>query len=804
MNSPETEGAGRRRKILEAFDAVLDVPEGERDAWLANHFSADDDAVRAVKALIAADALAPSALPTELPGAGERTVLVAPHRIGPYRLEDILGAGGMGEVWRGVRDDGLFDQEVAVKLMRPSRYAAESLAFFDTERRALARLNHRHIARLFDGGVTDAGLPWFIMERVDGLPLHLYAAGRKPDRTEALKLILAIVEATQYAHQQLVVHADLKPSNILITPDGQPCLVDFGIASLAAVAAEQTDQAAFPSTPAYASPQRLEGQAPTPADDIYSLGLLIHGLLTGKWPEKPMVALLPSVGSPSLDAVINKACAADPALRYATAAALAFDIRAVLEHRPTTLQQGEWQEESRLFIRRHPRAVGAAVVALLGTMVALVLITGLYIRAEHERQRAQARFNDVRELAGFMLGDFGDELVKLPGASNLRARTTVVGRQYLERLSLEKDVPVDVLRDVAIGYGRVGNAEATTSTNATGNIKSGEAALAKSEMALRDLIRAYPARDDFKRELARTLTWKSGVVLASHNDPKAAKAALDEAFALYDGVLARYPKDVDADYGRWNAVVGLGDVLAGEENFKATIKLMQATLDRYKTLPVPPQYQSQRALLEAATENMYGDAAYYEINAKAGVGHYYRALELVEQARRSGSRDMRLVMRGAYYNYQLSTSYQDMGQLKRALVWATRGKALADDLARFDDSTATLHIRDSLSLQRASVLGDLGRTREALLEAEANIARRRATLAQHPETSDNRISLASGLNTLRKYYVAAKQPGKACSAARESLATFDEMAKHGGVPERNKRLDIEPQIAFLAACAKPH
>jgi len=199
---------------------------------------------------------------------------------------------------------------------------------------------------------------------------------------------------------------------------------------------------------------------------------------------------------------------------------------------------------------------------------------------------------------------------------------------------------------------------------------------------------------------------------------------------------------------------------------------------------------------------MYGDAAYYEIDAKTGVGHYYRALRLVEEARRAGSHDMRLPMRAAYYNYQLSTSYQDMGQMKRALVWATRGKTLADELARFDDSVGTLHIRDSISLQRASVLGDLGRSREALAEAEGTITRRRAKLAQHPEIADNHINLASGLNTLRKYYVAARQPQKACATARESLGILEQVAKHGGVPERNRHLDIEPQTAFVATCPK--
>ena len=806
MSSPATEAAARRKLILDMFDAVLDVPEADRDAWLAERFGEDPALVETVKALLAADALAPTAMPTELPGASG-TIIVAPLRIGPYKLDSMIGSGGMGDVWKGVRDDGLFDQDVAIKLMRPSRYAAEALGFFDTERRALARLTHPHIARLFDGGVTAEGLPWFIMELVDGEPLHVWNDGRRLTADQAVGLMIAICDAVQYAHSQLVVHADLKPSNILVDRAGAPHLVDFGIASLAQLHAEQlgsdeeVQAAAFPSTPAYASPQRLKGETPTPSDDIWSLGILLSGLLTGAWPEKAGDGLA-KTDIADLQAIADRAVAAEPRDRYATAEAMGDDLRAWRAYRPVTARRGDWRYVSRLFVRRHPRSTFAGIAGAAGVLVALTLISVLYVRSEHARHEAQARFDDVRSLAGYMLGDFHDELVKLPGSTSLREKNATVGWQYLTRLSQDRDVPVEVTRDIAVGYGRLGNAEATTSSNGNGKVHDGDWALRQSETLLRGLVKTYPDRDDFKRELARTLAWRSGVILGAHNDPKGARAALDESFALYDGVLARHPDDPEAGYGRWNAMIGLGDLYFGADDMPALKKLMEDAQTRFRTLPVTDKYRSLRALLEAATENSLGDSSYYVVGKAAGVVHYQRAEAILAQARAAGIMDMRIPMRQAYYSYQLSSSYQDMGEPKLALQLADKGQAIIADLNQYDDSTGTRHIRDILSLQRSTALADLGRAGEAVAEAEASVARRRTSLSQQPDDMDNRLNLASGLHTLSNFYVTARQPAKACAAARESMGFLDSIAAHGGVPERNQHADVAPLRAFLAGCPK--
>ncbi len=784
---------------MAAFEDALDLEPEARTAFLKDEFGDDQAAIDQVMALIKADSIAPSAMPTELPGADGNTILVAPERIGPYKLEAVLGAGGMGEVWLGQRDDGLFEQQVAIKLMRPSRFAAESLSFFDTERRALARLNHRHIARLFDGGVTEEGLPWFVMELIDGLPLNIYAA-RGLTREASIRLAAAIAEAAQYAHSQLVVHADLKPSNILIKHTGEPVLVDFGIASMAAAAAEQVQKTAFPSTPAYASPERLQGAQPTVADDVFGLGLLLHGLLTGKWPEKPVTLPLATTGDARCDAIIARACATEAANRYATAQGLADDLHALLEDRPTSLEQGEWRTESRLFVKRHPRGVAAAATALAGVILALGVIATLYVRAEHERSLAQARFNDVREMANYMLGDFHEDLIKLPGSTGLRERNATVGWQYLTRLSKDPKASDDITRDIAVGYSRLGNAQATTSSNGSGKVNQGDWALQKSETLLRGLIAKHPDRDDYKRELARTLSWRSGVLLGAHNDPKAARAALDESFRLFDEVLQRNPKDLDAAYGRWNAALGLGDLYFGADDMPALKTLMEQTLARFRDTPATSKNRSLHALLEAGTENNLGDSSYYVVSPAAGIAHYRRAEALMAQARAEGVTDMRLPLRQAYYNYQLSSSFADQNQPQLALQWADKGLAIINELAEFDDSAATLHTLDILTTQRALALSQLGRAGEAVAAARGSIARRRLQLTHQPDDMDNRVNLAAGLHNLAKLYVASGDRRQACAAAWESLAIFDYINGHGGIPERNKKLNVAPELAFVAKC----
>lgn len=295
MSSDDEEVSPERwRRVRELFGAAAALEPGERQAWLDAQGVDDPTLVAQVRRLLARDADAELDIArivgeaaADAGGAAEE----APRyeRIGPYRIVRALGDGGMGSVWLAERADQRFEQLVAIKVVGVR--SAGLLERFDAERRILARLDHPNIARLFDGGETDDGLPYLVMEYVEGAPVDAWCDRQRLGTTERLELFLKICEAVQHAHQHLVIHRDIKPSNILVDRKGRPKLLDFGIAKLLraddlAAGGRMTVQDLQAMTPEYASPEQVRGEPVTTATDVYSLGVLLYELLTGQAPYR--------------------------------------------------------------------------------------------------------------------------------------------------------------------------------------------------------------------------------------------------------------------------------------------------------------------------------------------------------------------------------------------------------------------------------------------------------------------------------------------------------------------------------------
>lgn len=279
-----------------------------------------------------------------------------PPRVGPYRLGELLGKGGMGRVYRAERADGTFEHAIAIKLMRRPRMPLQVAEQFARERQILARLQHRNIAHLHDGGVTPEGLSYFVMELVEGQPISQYAAEQRLGLQPLLMLFLQVCAAVAYAHTRLVAHADIKPNNILVTRDGTAKLLDFGVAH---VIGDVGDPTLAPSgslgiTRYYASPARRSGETPSTIDDVYSLGVLLNELLKG----------FRSV-SPELRSICKRAAADDPAARYASVDALKEDIERWLDELPVHAHGASWGYIARKFLARNRVAVSSAVAAFL-------------------------------------------------------------------------------------------------------------------------------------------------------------------------------------------------------------------------------------------------------------------------------------------------------------------------------------------------------------------------------------------------------------------------------------------------------
>src|SRR6202165_643551 len=288
----------RWEQVSEILDKALRLPPSERSVYLAQIDASDPELHREVNSLLASHEQAGSeflntlAAPTgsvqcEITGRDSKVG----RRLGPYQIVELIGVGGMGEVYRAVRADDQYSKQVALKLVRSGQDSSFVINRFKNERQILASLDHPNIARLLDGGTTEEGVPYFVMELIEGQRIDEYCNARRLATTERLELFLRVCSAVQYAHQRLIIHRDIKPGNILVTADGVPKLLDFGIAKIlesseAANQQEQTISMIRLLTPEYASPEQIKSEPITTASDVYSLGVVLYELLTGRTPYR--------------------------------------------------------------------------------------------------------------------------------------------------------------------------------------------------------------------------------------------------------------------------------------------------------------------------------------------------------------------------------------------------------------------------------------------------------------------------------------------------------------------------------------
>lgn len=321
-------------------------------------------------------------MPTELPLVQADAASVPPERFGPFAIVARIGAGGMGEVWEGRRDDGVFEQRVAIKFIQ-ARLQARAAEAFVAERRILARLDHPGIARLIDGGMTPDGRPCLVMEFVDGTMFD-QACANVP-LNERLRRFADAARAVHYAHSQLVAHGDLKPSNILVDGEGRVRLLDFGIARLLTDEGEATVVSGA-VTSAFASPERLSGGPPSVAGDVFALGRLLAVICDGDVDD-------------DLTAIVAKACAEDKDARYSGVPELLMDLERRDQRLPVSARQPDFAYRAKLFLRRHWKAVGAGSALVL---LAVIASGGLWV-AQREKIEATARFDDARGTAHYLL-----------------------------------------------------------------------------------------------------------------------------------------------------------------------------------------------------------------------------------------------------------------------------------------------------------------------------------------------------------------------------------------------------------------
>lgn len=485
------------------FHAVADLSAEARERYF------DEQAIDAkmrndVEALIAFDSGASSTLQRQVGAIAERALArLDPKDLpcGPFKLGKLLGRGGMGAVYLGERVDGEVKQLVAIKLLRPGADDPQLRRRFLAERQILATLSHPQIARLLDAGHREDGQPYLVMEYVQGKPIDAYTADVSV--RQKLTLFLKVCAAVSYLHRNLVVHRDLKPSNILITEEGEPKLLDFGLAKMLDLTTDSTVTSLRMLTPDYASPEQVVGGAVTTATDIYSMGAVLYHLLTGECPHKftgdsvgaiamaisdgkivPPSKLAPEVKS-DLEMILMKALRREPQERYATIDQFADDLENFLESRPIRARKGDTWYRTRKFVERRWLPVTAAMLGLAGLFIGLAVVS-------RERSLAQQRFLEVRQLAS-KLFDIDAEVSKVAGSTKTRALIVDTSLEYLRRLSADPKKDPELALEVGNAYMRVARVQGVPGASNLGQVTPAAETLRLADDLIRSVLVTQPA-----------------------------------------------------------------------------------------------------------------------------------------------------------------------------------------------------------------------------------------------------------------------------------------------------------------------
>lgn len=639
-----------------------------------------------------------------------------PERIGPFRLTTLIGEGGMGEVWRAERDDSLFDQVVAIKLIH-AHLGRRAMEAFEAERRILARLEHPEIVRLIDGGVADNGLPYLIMDYVEGAPIDA-AVAALPLRSR-LAVFLQAAKAVQFAHSRMVAHADIKPPNILVDTSGRVRLLDFGIAGLlTGEDGERPTSGAL--TPGFASPQRLAGAPPSIADDVYALGKLLKLIAQDGADE-------------DLAAVIAMAIADSEAVRYATVDALVADLDRWLTGQPVTAQKDSLGYQARKFIGRHRLGVAASSLAIL-SLVALTLTTTVAsIRAERARAEAAARFDDARGTARYLLFNLMDRLEALPNTLTLRGEVAGVAQHYLDRLSHGANASPELRLEAARGLIRLAEVQGVPGYSNLGDPRAARANLDHA-LAILDTV---PTKD------ARTLsvaTLIDAARISSFVDDNVdqALARLDRA----DAILAAHPGLPPMLRGR--ALSERAAALRWRSDFSHEVAWAKAAL---AALPATPDLESY--LERARAMDLVAEGTFYAVSDKASVAPYQSTLALLETAHRLYPASRQTDMRLARARWTLGSTLLELNRADEALALLTESSDALKRMTAFDrDDMEAARQLQVVELDRGQAMTEDHQVAEGIALMKENVAQRRAWLVDHPGEPRKLRDLAIGVEEL--------------------------------------------------------
>ncbi len=738
-----------RDEVKALFSAALELPPDDRTAFLMLAAGNNTRLFTEVQSLLDSHEQ-PGGFPDKVSpdfrsqafAASSATRSRIGERIGAYRIVGVLGTGGMGDVFKAVRDDDQYRAEVAIKLMRADVRTSLTEQRFRTERQILAGLDHRNIARLLDGGTSEVGAPYVVMELVTGEPIDGYCDVRNLAVRDRVQIFLQVCAAVSYAHQHLIVHRDLKPNNILVTADGSVKLLDFGIAKLLEPDFS-IDEAKAPATATtlramtleYASPEQVSGAQVTTVSDVYSLGVVLYRLLTGKSPyregatDAARMAEILSDATPTrpsqvdhkldadLDNILLMALRKEPALRYASAEQFANDLRSYLSGMPVKARGNSLSYRAGKFVRRRKVELAAGVLVAGALLGALVFSLREARIAERERVVAQQHFDSVRKLANTMLLQLHDEMARDSGSIKTREMMVKTSLEYLDALYKESGADPLLQEELATAYIKVaailGNdATASNKGDYRGALRSYERAIA----LLTPLMEADPANHRAGLSLAGAYTEQASLLMVARG-PKFAREAADRGAALTEN----FAPSISDEAERMHRLRAAYTVQAQILGFMGLSLESIASLD--KSIAVVEAYwhahpEDERAFV--ALSRAYNVAALTDDPRLSLSANYDRSLALLgkslwadEMLLTFKPNEREYQLRQAAGRFNIGNYRYALGQYAEALELYQLGTATAQDAARDLDDAHAQYTLALFETKLAQTLFKLGKVEEA-------------------------------------------------------------------------------------------
>ena len=750
---------------LALLEVAMDLPSPERAAFI----EAMDDAPAEVKAralaLLASDSEAPVSLRTG--GAPDlEPDIELPEQVGAYKILRALGRGGMGTVYLAERSSGDFEHQVAIKLIKPGVFSDSLIERFGRERQILAQLNHPHIAHLYDGGETGDGQPYIVMEYVEGQTLSEWIGGEIPDIVARLDMFLQITEAVEFAHQNLIIHRDLTPNNVLVNADGQAKLIDFGIARPQLEDVDPGKASTFTGlslTPGFAAPERSNGAASNTLSDIYSLG-------------KILALLVPGEDNAEITAIADKASHPDPAMRYATAGDLLDDIENYSEHRPVLAFSSAKRYRFRKFVSRQKLAVGSTAAVILLLAAGLGGTGWAYNQAETARADAQQRFDEVRSLAKFQIFDLYDQLDQVVGNTKARVALAKQAQGYLVRLSETPGASDELKLETARGFIKLARIQGVSAYVNFGEMELAKGNLDRAGELLTSL--GKPADPEIAAALARRSAFKALILMHHEGEPE--KAKIEIARALRE--IAKVPESkrnwswMDARRTVRIAQLESGDLGMATTGMAEITELMAADIDEW---PAGKRKQYEEQYDRAVIDN-YKATALLNTGKRAQMKS---ALELYLQADRkfvailekNPNDPLSLYRQGwnAYYGHGAASEIDNMAQADHLLQQARNSVAQLLKIEENDNSLVVFAER--LQEAQAELYANTGRFNEAIA-LQQGIVDGRIADAQRRGSLGGLSDLAFGYATLGTIARRASRRELACKSwqkAEKLMAEID-------------------------------